>query len=380
MKNFKAGVVGTGFIGVAHVEALRRIGNIEVVAISDSFNAEEKAKVMNIPHWFHDYKDMISKMELDVIHVCTPNNTHYEISKYAMERGINVVCEKPVTTTVKEAEELLKIAKEKKLIHAVNFHNRFNPMVYELKKMIQDNSLGEIFSIHGAYLQDWLLYDTDYNWRIKSKESGSTRVVADLGSHWMDTVENITGLRITEVFAEFTIYHKIRKRLLKPSNFIPEESLKPEDYEEIHIDTEDAAFIIFRFSNGAKGNLALSQMFAGRKNKLSIFVAGTKESAEWDSENINGLYLGRRNNYNQIVVKDTNLLHKATADIVSYPGGHVEGFPDTIKQNFIKIYKSLEDKSMDREYATFEDGARSMKLCEKIFESAQTSKWVNVMK
>ena len=378
MKTYKAGVIGTGFIGVAHVEALRRLGNIQVVAIADSQNAEERSRELNIANWFSDYKELIDKIPIDVLHICTPNNTHYEIAKYALEHDINVVCEKPMTMTTSEAEELLKIAKERNLIHAVNFHNRFNPMTFELRKLIENNELGEIITIHGNYLQDWLLYDTDYNWRINSKESGNTRAVADLGSHWMDLVETASGLRIIEVFAEFLTYHKKRKKPLKPIDTAPLPALKPEDYEEIPIDTEDAAFLMFRFNNDAKGSAVISQMFSGRKNKISVFISGSKKSAEWDSENINELYLGYRNNYNQVVHKDPAILHQETTSIVNYPGGHVEGFPDTFKQCFTKVYKSLDGNVTKKDYATFEDGLRSMVLCEKVFESFTTGKWVKV--
>ncbi|AOT72570.1 Gfo/Idh/MocA family protein [Geosporobacter ferrireducens] len=378
MRKFKAGVIGIGFIGVAHVEALRRIGNIEVVAIVNPNDAAEKAKMLCVPKWFDDYREMLDTVDLDVVHICTPNHTHYEIAMYVLQKGIHVVCEKPFTTTVKEAQELVAIAKEKGLINAVNFHNRFNPMIYQLKKMIQNEELGEVFSIHGGYVQDWLLYDTDYNWRINSEESGKTRAVADIGSHWMDTVENVTGLKIVEVFAEFTTYHKTRKKLLRPIETFKRSQAASADYEEVPIDTEDIAFLLFRFNNGAKGNATISQMCAGRKNKISLFISGSKQSAEWDSENLNELFLGRRDGYNQIIVKDPSIVHEGTKTIISYPGGHVEGFPDTFKQCFAQIYQSIEGNRSLRDFAIFEDGLRGMILCEKIMESVQIGQWVKV--
>jgi predicted dehydrogenase len=378
MKKFRAGVIGTGFIGVAHVEALRRLGNVEVAAIANLVDAKEKAAMMNIPNWFDNYQEMINTIELDVVHICTPNNTHYEIAMYAMTKGLHVICEKPFTTTVKEAEELLRFAKEKGVVHAVNFHNRFNPMIYQLKKMVEGGEFGHVFSIHGGYIQDWLLYDTDYNWRIRSEESGKTRAVADIGSHWIDTVENVSGLTVIDVFAEFVTVHKKRKKLLQSVETFSTEEFKPEDYEEVPIDTEDIAYLMFRFNNGAKGNAVISQMVAGRKNKISILLSGTKQSAEWDSENSNEMLLGRRDGFNQVVVKDPGVLHKDTRTIVSYPGGHVEGFPDTFKQCFTQIYRSIEDSTSLKDYATFEDGLKGMILCEKIFESAYKGQWITV--
>ena len=377
MKTYKAGVIGTGFIGVAHVEALRRLGNIEVVAITDTQDHKIKAEMMNIPNSFADYKEMMDTLELDMIHICTPNNTHHEIAMYAMKKGINVVCEKPMTKTADEAKEMCEYAKEHNIVNAVNFHNRFNPMIHQIKRMASGGELGEIISVHGGYVQDWLLLETDFNWRINSKESGQTRAVADIGSHWIDTVEYVTQLKVTEIFAEFLTYHKKRKKFLKPVETFSK-AQEDAEYEEVPIDTEDIAVVMLRFDNGAIGNAFISQMFSGRKNKISIFIGGSKQSAEWDSERLNEMIIGERDNFNKIFDKDPAILSPETQKIVDYPGGHVEGFPDTFKQCFRQVYSSIADKGKDYDFATFEDGYRQMILEEKIFESANSGKWVKV--
>ena len=377
MKTYKAGVIGTGFIGVAHVEALRRLGNVEVTAITDTQDHKIKAEMMNIPNSFADYKEMMDTLELDMIHICTPNNTHHEIAMYAMKKGINVVCEKPMTKTAEEAKEMCEYAKAHNIVNAVNFHNRFNPMVHQIKRMASGGELGEIISVHGGYIQDWLLLETDFNWRINSKESGQTRAVADIGSHWIDTVEYITQLKVTEVFAEFLTYHKKRKKILKPVETFSKAQADAE-YEEVLIDTEDIAMVMLRFDNGAIGNAFISQMFSGRKNKISIFIGGSKQSAEWDSERLNEMIIGERDNFNKIFDKDPAILNPETQKIVDYPGGHVEGFPDTFKQCFRQVYSSIADKEKKYDFATFEDGYRQMILEEKIFESANSGKWVKV--
>ena len=379
MKTFKAGVVGTGFIGVAHVEALRRLGNVEVLAITDSQSPEIKAKTMNIPNSFTDYKKMIDTLDLDAVHICTPNNTHHEIAMYAMKKGINVICEKPMTKTLDEAKDMYEYSKKHNIVNAVNFHNRFNPMVHQLKRMVAHGDLGEIFSIHGAYIQDWLLLDTDFNWRINSKESGKTRAVADIGSHWIDTIEYVTNLKVTEVFAEFLTYHKTRKKILNPVETFSTINLADSKYDEVKIDTEDIAMIMLRFDNGAIGNAFISQMFSGRKNKISIFIGGSKQSAEWDSERLNELIIGERDSYNKLFDKDPAILNPETQSIVNYPGGHVEGFPDTFKQCFKQVYNSIETNNNNlNDFATFKDGYRQMLLEEKIFESAHNKKWVKI--
>ena len=379
MKTFKAGVVGTGFIGVAHVEALRRLGNVEVLAITDSQSPEIKAKTMNIPNSFTNYKKMIDTLDLDAVHICTPNNTHHEIAMYAMKKGINVICEKPMTKTLDEAKDMYEYSKKHNIVNAVNFHNRFNPMVHQLKRMVAHGDLGEIFSIHGAYIQDWLLLDTDFNWRINSKESGKTRAVADIGSHWIDTIEYVTNLKVTEVFAEFLTYHKTRKKILNPVETFSTINLADSKYDEVKIDTEDIAMIMLRFDNGAIGNAFISQMFSGRKNKISIFIGGSKQSAEWDSERLNELIIGERDSYNKLFDKDPAILNPETQSIVNYPGGHVEGFPDTFKQCFKQVYNSIETNNNNlNDFATFKDGYRQMLLEEKIFESAHNKKWIKI--
>jgi predicted dehydrogenase len=378
MKNFKAGIVGIGFIGVAHIEALRRLGNVDVIAIADANDAHIKASNLNIPHGFKDYREMIDSIDLDTIHICTPNNTHYEIAMYAMSKGINVVCEKPFTTSIEEAKSLVKVAKEKRLINAMNFHNRFYPLTNHLKQIIKNGDLGDVFSIHGGYIQDWLLYDTDFNWRLISTQSGKTRAVADIGSHWFDLIEYITGLEISEVFAEFGTFHKTRKCPVLPTETFSKVKLSNEEYKLIKIDTEDFACVMLRFKNGAIGNATISQMFAGKKNKISVFVGGSKMSAQWDSDDTNNLILGRRNEPNLILNKDPKILSAHAADLASYPGGHVEGFADAIKQVFKQVYASIEKPNNSYDYATFEDGLRQMLICDKIYESSQTRKWVSL--
>lgn len=377
MKKIKTGIIGVGFIGTAHIEALRRLGNVDIVALADEFHAKEKAEQLNIPHVFSNYKDMIDEVPLDTIHICTPNYTHYEIAKYAIQKNLHVICEKPFTTTIEEAQNLVSLCKDKGVVNAVNFHNRFYPMTHHLRQMIAKGELGEIYSVHGGYLQDWLLYDTDFNWRLISTQAGKSRAVADIGSHWLDLVEYLTGLQITQVFAEFKTVHPTRKQPLEiTETFAKQNSISK--YKEIPIDTEDFACFIFKLSNGSLGNATISQTFAGKKNKMSVFVAGSKMSAEWDSDDTNNLIIGRRDKPNLLVTKDPSMLDSASSSLVSYPSGHVEGFPDTFKQGFKQIYGSISDPNSPSDYATFEDGLREMIICERIYESATNKKWVNI--
>lgn len=366
MDRLKAAVIGSGFIGAAHVEALKRVAGVDVVALVDITDAERKAQELDIPRGFADYREMIEICRPDCIHICTPNNTHKEIAMYAFEHGINVVCEKPMARNEEEAKEMLDAAKQSGLVHAVNFHNRFYPATHQLRNMIKDGALGKIYGIHGGYLQDCFCMETDFNWRMLSENGGSTRVTSDIGSHWIDLAEYVTGSRVTEVFAEFQTDLPVRK------------VVKDGEMTEVAVDTEDTSYVMLRFENGAVGSAVFSQMFCGRKNQTTLRVSGSKLSAEWDSERIGDLKLGCRNEANRLLTKDRALVHPDTAPIVTYPGGHVEGFPDAFKQNFIAIYRSIRGEKSANPHATFEDGLHQMQVLDKLFESAKTGRWISL--
>lgn len=378
MRIFRAGVIGTGFIGKVHIETLRRLGNVEVVALADKFNADATANELNVPNYFTDYKEMIDTMNLDMVHICTPNNTHFDIAMYAMDHKVNVLCEKPMCTSIEEASQLVAKSEETGMIGAINFHNRFYPMNNHLKNIIKDGELGEIFSITGSYMQDWLLYNTDYSWRLNSKESGKTRAVADIGSHWMDLAEYVTGQKIVAVNADFSTIHKNRK---KPKGVVlaySDNKFSEEDYEDVPIDTEDNANILFRFSNGAKGSAFFSQVIAGKSVAIDLLIGGYQKSAEWNSENCNALTLGNRDSYTASIEKGITTVHPNTKPLVAYPFGHAEGFPDAFKQCFKSVYASIASPDSVQEHATFKDGLHEMILCEKIYESNQVQGWVNI--
>lgn len=378
MKVFRTGIVGTGFVGRIHIETLRRLGNVDIVALTDKFNAQSSAQALNIPRCFTDYKEMIDTMHLDFVHICTPNNTHFEIAMYALDHGVNVICEKPMTTTIEQAKILTANAKESGLIAAVNFHNRFYPMTNHLKNVIKDGELGDIFSISGSYMQDWLLFKTDYSWRLNSTESGSTRVIADIGSHWMDLAEFVSGLKITEVCADFSIIHNTRKKPKKNVLAFSAERFNDADYDDIPINTEDNASVMFRFSNGAKGSAFFSQVIAGKSVAIDMVVGGYKKSAEWNSEACNKLTIGNRDSYNEVREKGFATVHHDTVPLVSYPFGHLEGFADAFKQCFKQVYASAENKNASYDYATFDDGLHEMILCNKIFESNEKQQWIKI--
>lgn len=380
MKTIKVGVAGLGFIGPAHIEALRRIPGIEVVAISETSDelAKAKAEQLGISASYSNYTDLL-KHDFDCVHICTPNYLHFQMAKEALLSGKHVVCEKPLATTIAEGEELLRLANEKGLIHAVHFNIRYYPLVRQMKVMREKGELGEVYSIIGSYLQDWLFYTTDYNWRLEPELSGKSKAVADIGSHLMDLLEYISGVKIVEVMADFKTIHPVRKKPLKPVETFTGKMLLPEDYKDIPISTEDYATVMLRFDNGNKGIITVSQVSAGRKNRLSFEISGSKQTFAWNSESPNEMWIGKRDSANQVLMRDPSLFDKESAELVSFPGGHNEGFPDTSKQMFREVYENIRKRTMEgAKFPTFKDGLRELVLCERILESNEKECWVKV--
>lgn len=380
MKKIKTAVAGLGFIGPAHIEALRRLPNVEVVAISDidEDTAKAKAEALGVPRSTSRFSELLTP-DVDCVHICTPNSLHYAMAKEALEAGKHVVCEKPLATTISEAEELVSLAAASNLINAVHFNIRYYPVIRQMKTMRAKGELGSIYSVIGSYLQDWLLLDTDYNWRLEPEQSGESRAIADIGSHLIDLIEYISGLRITAVMADFNTLHKTRKKPLKPIETYSGKLLKAEDYAEVPINTEDHANVLLRFDNGNRGVVTVSQVAAGRKNRLSLEISGSNQSYSWCSEMPNEVWIGHRDRYNAQMMRDPSLFHPESRGLISFPGGHNEGFPDTSKQLFREVYAEIAGaKTQNPPYPTFADGLRELILCERIIESNKRQAWVNV--
>lgn len=380
-QTIKSAIVGTGFIGPAHLEALRRLPNVEVVALVEVNQAlaDEKAKILGIPNAY-TFDEMLKQPDIDVVHICTPNFLHFSQAKAVLLAGKHVICEKPLAVKIEEAEELVKIAAEKGLVNAVHFNLRYYPMVRQMKTMREKGELGEVYSVMGSYLQDWLFLQTDYNWRLEPDKSGDSRAIADIGSHLLDITEYVTGLKITEVMADFSTVHKTRLKPLKAIETYSGKMLDKSDYQEVPINTEDHASVLLRFDNGSKGSITVSQVSAGRKNRLNIEISGSKSNFEFNSERPNELWIGKREKANESLMKDPSLLHPEASALVSFPGGHNEGFPDTSKQMFKEVYAAIiEGKQPESpSFPTFASGLRELIIGERIIESHKKQAWVKI--
>ncbi len=376
-------VIGAGFIGPVHVEALQRLG-ITVKGILD-INIEKGLQTeqeLGLETAYPDFQTLLDDPDITSIHITTPNKTHYLMAQQALVAGKHVICEKPLAMNTQETTELVDLLRDKpNLVGAVNYNLRFYPMIIQARDLVRSGELGEIYTLRGAYLQDWLLYETDWNWRLLPEEGGDLRAIGDIGTHWMDATAFITGLRVESLLADLKTFVPVHKKPKQAvATFKGKEQSAPVDYEPVRIPTEDWGAVVFHYAGGARGTMNVSQVNAGRKNQLSFEIAGSKGALAWDGEHPNDLWIGHRDRANEILMKDPSLLSDDARFYTGYPGGHNEGFPDTFKQLYRAIYGYIEagDFGKPRPFPTFQDGHDELKLCEAILTSQRERRWVDV--
>lgn len=380
MRKIKTAIIGTGFMGKVHAENVRRLGNVEIAAVVGSRpeTARTFAENFLIPFETTNLKDVLDNKEIEAVHVCTPNVDHFPMSLAAIEAGKAVLCEKPMTMNVDEAKKLVAAAAVKKTVNAVQHNLRYYSCVQQIRQMIAHGDIGDVLIVQGTYSQDWLLYDTDWNWRLDSKENGKLRVMGDIGSHWMDMIQHLTGQSISAVCADLTTFHKERKRPKgSVETFSGKKGIQGE-YDTFPIDTEDFGMVMLRLGDRTRGAFTVSQMSAGCKNRFTFEIFGTKAGLGWNQEQPDTLWIGHRNEPNQIIIKDGSLFYPEAAKFADLPGGHSEGYDDSHKQLFKRFYAKIADPSAPIDYPTFEDGLHGMVLLEKVAESAAKQGWVTV--
>jgi len=367
-------------MGKVHAENLRRLGTVEITSIAGSSaeRAREFGKSIGVNRTTGNYQEVLEDPAIDAVHILTPNALHSPICRAALEAGKHVLCEKPFTVSLPEARELVDLAAETGLANCIQHNLRYYPLVQQIRRMIEAGDLGEILIVQGTYSQDWLLYDTDWNWRVDAKDNGALRAMGDIGSHWMDMVQHVTGLRITALCADLATFHRTRQRPKGSVETFTGKQARRGDYEAVRVDTDDFGSVLVRLGERARGAFTVSQMSAGRKNTLSIDIYGTKAGVAWNQERPDELWIGQRNSPNQIIVKDPALLYPQAAAYADLPGGHSEGYDDTHKQVFKRFYARVADPNAPVDYPTFEDGLLGMKLLEKVAESSQKRGWVTV--
>ena len=380
MKKIRAAVIGLGFIGRQHVEAVRRIPGAEVVAVIGR-NRERIAALweeLDVPYSFTSLEEMLGQIEVDVIHNCTPTVSHYEINKKALENGIHVYSEKPLTLDSASAYKLTELAREKGLATGTNFIFRNSAMVQEMQERVANGSIGRVLTVQGEYLQDWMLYDTDYDWRLEPAVGGPSRAVADIGSHCMDAVQYICGSRIRRLCCRMIVAHPVRKKVEKNSTFSVE---KGKVLGEIEVTNEDAAFIMAEMENGTQAILHISQILAGKKNALRVIIGGSKAALTWDQEQPDRLHIGNRDTGNEEIYVGEQYMTGHARAYASLPNGHPVAWSEAMKNGVEHFYRTIREGTQaeeDKEYATFADAAYIMKLIEACLESDRTGEWVTV--
>jgi predicted dehydrogenase len=380
VKPIRTAIFGTGFMGRVHLEAVRRLESVEAVAIAGR-NLEAARRLgagFSIPTMTTDYREVLRDPAIDAVHICTPNAQHFPMVKEALLAGKHVLCEKPLATTVEQGEELVSLAARQGMRNGVCHNLRFYPMVQQMRAMREAGDLGEILVVQGTYFQDWLLYDTDWNWRVDAKTGGPSRCMADIGSHWFDSAEHVTGLRVTSLCADLQTFHRTRKQPKHSVETFANKLLGPEDYIETAVETEDFGAVIFHMGARARGSVTASQVSAGRKNRFNIEIYGTRSSVAWNQERPDELWVGHRNAGNEIFVKDPSLLKPGARSYADLPGGHSEGYDDTFKQIFRRFYASIVSRDATPEYPQFVDGLRQLTILDAVLQSHRTRSWIDV--
>lgn len=365
-------------MGAVHAEALKRL-HLNVIGIHGSSPEKSRtaATSLGIPRRYNVFQELISDPDIDAVHITTPNRHHFSMAMAALEAGKHVLCEKPLAMTSKESAQLSEFASNKALAAGVNYNIRFYALCLETRSRIRSGDLGEVHSIMGSYVQDWLLHETDYNWRVLAEEGGKLRAIADIGTHWLDLMQTLTGLKVTGVFADLKTIHPIRQR---PEGEVQTFTSTHGATQAIPIETEDLGTLVLRFNNGAQGSLFVSQTTAGRKNCLRYEIAAAEGSVAWNSEEPNALWLGHRNKPNETLIKDPSIMSAEAVSFTAYPGGHAEGFPDTFKMCFQAFYNYIAagDFGAPPTFPTFEEGHREIVLCEAVLKSHEEERWVEV--
>ena len=392
MRRVKTAIVGSGFMGRVHLEAIRRTGAADVVAIASRNRAaaEKLAGEFGVPRVGSEYGNILADPAIESVHICTPNAQHFQMAKDALGAGKHVLCEKPLGISTDEGRELSRLARERGVRNCVCHNLRYYPMVQQMRAMREAGELGEILIVEGNYAQDWLLYDTDWNWRVTTEAGGASRCLADIGSHWCDMAEHVAGLRITAICTDLQIFHRTRKQPRTTGETFSKIAGAAQDFRATEVQTEDFGATIFQMGEPTRGSFTASQVSAGRKNRLYLEIHGIRASAAWSQERPDELWIGKRDMPNGVMVKDPALMEPGARAYADLPGGHSEGYGSTFKQLFRRFYASIVDEKADEksdkkaagkaasEYPSFDDGLRQLAILEAELKSHAQRGWVGV--
>jgi predicted dehydrogenase len=378
MKKPNAAIVGLGFVGRAHLDALRRLGiSVQGIVGSTAERTKVAAESLGLPRAYGSLEELAADESVQVVHLCTPNYLHFQESSQLLRAGKHVLCEKPLTLDSRESAALVSLVKETNRVGGVAYNLRYYPLCQEARALIRKGAIGDVRLVHGSFLQDWLLFPTDWNWRLESKLGGELRAVSDIGTHWLDLTMWMTGSNVSELCADLATVLPTRR---KPKGRVESFQKAEGQTEEVLITTDDYASVLLHFDNDAHGVVTVSQVSPGRKARLWFEIDGSKASLVFDSESPNTLWIGRRDQASEVMPKDPSLQSPESRGYAAYPAGHAEGYPDTFVQLFKDFYGYVAagDFKAPRSFPTFETGHHELVMCEAIAESAQKKAWVTV--
>lgn len=387
LPEFTAAVIGTGFIGPVHVEALQRAGiRVSGILGASLEKSQAASQQLRLPKAYSSLAELLADDDVDAVHITSPNRFHFEQASLALQAGKHVLCEKPLAMNPAESAKLLQLAADCQLAAAVNYNVRYYPLCLEAAAKVRNGDVGQLLHVAGSYVQDWLFYETDFNWRVLTEDGGELRAVADIGTHWLDLIQFICGQKVTAVCADLQTVYSQRQQ---PGGSIETFSGKVQSPvtghsvtgQAVSISTEDAGCILLKFAGGGRGMLQVSQVTAGRKNCLRYELAGSQHALEWNSERPNELWIGHRDRPNEMLLRDPALMNTAAAKHADYPGGHNQGFADTFKQLFRVFYAYIAagDFTAAPSFPTFADGHQELLLCDAILKSHRKQAWVSVL-
>jgi predicted dehydrogenase len=386
MRKIRAGLIGAGFVGPAHVEAVRRLGHVEVTAIAASTpeSARVKAERLAIERACESYEELLADSSIEVVHVCTPNHLHRPVVMAALQAGKHVICDRPLGMSATEAREMRDRASDARLVNAVAFNYRFNAMVQQARAMVRKGDLGSIRFVHGHYLQDWLLHETDFSWRLEADKGGASSSVGDVGSHWADAASFITGLKIERVLASLSTMVQVRKKPVGSREAFAVANFE-EQAEDYVVTSDDLGSVLLEFEGGARGVFSVGQICPGHKNDLRIEVNGSRASLRWEQERADELWVGCRDEASKTIVRDPGLMSDEARRHTRLPAGHAEGWADAFRNLMASVYSfvaagfNIVGNADKIDFPTFEDGYRANCVVDAVVRSnVDRSRWVRV--
>ena len=383
MKKIGMGLIGPGFVAAHHIDAVRRLGDVEVVAIAGSSqeSADRKAKEYKVDRAYGDFHALIADPDIQVIHNTTPNYLHLPVTMAAIQAGKHVISDKPLAMNPADGRTMRDAAVAAGIGHVVTFNYRGNPLVQQARGMVKRGEAGSVSFVHGHYLQDWLTDPNVYSWRSDPSKGGVSSALGDIGSHWCDLAEHMSGLKIVSVLADLTTVIPVRYSAGSSAQAFATDSSG--EREAVEVGAEDLASVLLRFENGAKGSFSVGQVLPGHKNDLQLEVNGRACSLKWKQEQQNELWMGHRNRPNELMAKDPSLVSPEVQRYTHLPGGHQESWADAFCNLMRDAYEWIADGASPSAKSgmlpTFEDGYRSTCIVEAMLKShAEGGVWKNI--